>query len=76
MCRVSITSFLFWYLIENNNQFGLIPNKLNMEGIERYQMDQKNHHFVFIDLEKSYDRVPREISGKSMMNKMVMITYI
>jgi hypothetical protein len=39
-------------------------------------MDQKDFHLVFIDLEKAYDRVPREILWNSPEKKCVMEVYI
>jgi len=33
-------------------------------------------HLIFIDLEKAYDRVPREILWKALKKKGVRVTYI
>ncbi|KAH1193991.1 Retrovirus-related Pol polyprotein from type-2 retrotransposable element R2DM [Glycine max] len=44
--------------------------------MEQYRMDQQDLHLIFIDLEKTYDRVPREILWKALEKKGVRVAYI
>ncbi|KAH1125341.1 hypothetical protein GYH30_014768 [Glycine max] len=65
------------------NQFGFMPGRSTMEAIyllrrvmEQYRMGQQDLHLIFIDLEKAYDRVPREILWKTLEKKGVRVAYI
>ncbi|KAL5189467.1 Enoyl-CoA hydratase 2, peroxisomal [Glycine soja] len=44
--------------------------------MEQYRMAQQDLHLIFIDLEKAYDRVPREILWKALEKKGVRVAYI
>jgi hypothetical protein len=39
-------------------------------------MDQKDLHLIFIDLEETCDRVPREILWKALENKDLRVAHI
>ena len=50
------------------NQFGFMPRRSTMEVIflirqvmERYREKKNDLHMVFIDLEKVYNKIPRNI---------------
>ena len=64
------------------NQFGFMPRRSTIEAIflirqlmERYR-EQKDLHMVFIDLEKAYDKVPRNVMWWALEKHKVPTKYI
>ena len=67
----------------NENQFGFMPGKSTMEPIfivrqlmEKYRETKKSMYVVFVDLEKAYDKVPRELLWEVLERKGVSKVYI
>ncbi|GKE73354.1 retrovirus-related pol polyprotein LINE-1 [Tanacetum coccineum] len=67
----------------SENQFGFMPGRSTMEAIhiirslmEMYRERQKDLHLAFLDLEKAYDSVSRELIWKTLSDKGTPTRYI
>jgi hypothetical protein len=65
------------------NQFGLMPGRSTMEAIflirqlmKRCREQKKDLHMIFIDLEKVFDKVPRNIMWWALQKHKVSSKYI
>nr|GFB92810.1 integrator complex subunit 11 [Tanacetum cinerariifolium] len=67
----------------SENQFGFMPGRTSVEAIhlirslmEKYRERQRDLHMDFLDLEKAYDSVPRELIWKTLVDKGSSKRYI
>ena len=67
----------------STNQFGLIPGRSTTEAIflirqviERFREQKKDLHLVFIDLEKAYDKITRNVMWWSLNKHKVPSKYV
>ena len=65
------------------NQFGFMPGRSTMEAIflmrqlmERYREQKKDLHMVFIDMEKAYDKIPRNVMWWALEKQKVPTKYV
>jgi hypothetical protein len=65
------------------NQFGLMPGRSTMKAIflirhvmERYKEQKKDLHMVFIDLEKAYGKIPRNLMWWALDKHKVPTKYV
>ncbi|CAK1589588.1 unnamed protein product [Parnassius mnemosyne] len=65
------------------NQFGFMPGRGTTDAIfalrqlcEKYKRVHKDLHMVFVDLEKAYDRVPREVVWWALKMKGMPGKYV
>jgi len=70
-------------ILISDNQFGFMCGISTIEAIhligrliELYRDRKKDLLMVFIDLEKAYDRVMREVLSEHLENKEVSVAYI
>ncbi len=70
-------------VIVSEQQFGFMPGKGTSDPVfalrlllEKYREGQKALHLVFVDLEKAYDRVPREELWHCMRSTEIAEPYV
>ena len=81
--EMMIEKMLWEDIAITENQFGFMPNRLTTEAIYLlrrlmglYRDRKVDLHMVFIDLEKTYDRVLREVLWECLEKKEVSPLYI
>jgi hypothetical protein len=65
------------------NQFGFMPERSTMEAfflirqvMERYKEQKKDLHMVFINLEKAYDKISRNLMWWALDKHKVLTKYV
>jgi hypothetical protein len=60
-----------------------MPRRSTIEAIflirqlmEKYREQKKNMHMIFLDLEKTYDKIPRNVMWWALQKYKVSIKYI
>jgi Reverse transcriptase (RNA-dependent DNA polymerase) len=67
----------------SKNQFGFMPERSTIEPIflirqlmERHREQKKDLDMIFIDLEKAYDKIPRNIMWWALKRELVPTKYV